>query len=105
MGEHVNTKKDTKKHHKAGFSESRDVRVERASRVSFKNYMQNLEDELLEQELTETDWVVERGCRDGDEISWIEIDTFATEEEAEAERVRLEKSERYDGDVFRIREV
>lgn len=104
MGEHVNTKKDTKKHHKAGFSESRDVRVERARRVSFKSYMQNLEDELLEQELSETEWVIEHGFPDGDEMNWVEVGMFKTEEEAEAEIEVLEKTARA-GEQFRVREV
>lgn len=62
MGDHVNTKKNTLKRHKAGFSESRDIRVERARRVTFKNYIQELEEDLLEQELqddTDLDSLVE----------------------------------------------
>ena len=62
MGDHVNTKKNTLKRHQAGFSESRDIRVERARRVTFKNYIQELEEDLLEQELqddTDLDSLVE----------------------------------------------
>ncbi len=81
MGDHVNTKKDTTKHHKAGFSEGRDVRLERARRTSFKTYVQNLEEELLEQELTSNDYVVERYDADADE--WLVVESFITEEEAD----------------------
>ena len=51
MGDHVNTKKDTSKHHKRGFAESRDIRIERARRVTFKKYVEELEEELLNDEL------------------------------------------------------
>lgn len=81
MGDHVNTKKDTSKHHKAGFSEGRDVRLERARRTSFKTYVQNLEEELLEDELTAEEFVVERFDADADDWLWVE--SFITEEEAD----------------------
>lgn len=55
MGDHVNTKKDTSKHHKRGFVESRDIRIERARRVTFKKYVEQLEEDLLEEELEFTD--------------------------------------------------
>lgn len=51
MGDHVNTKKDTRKHHKRGFNESVDIRLQRARRVTFKKYVQELEEELLDDEL------------------------------------------------------
>lgn len=105
MGEHINTKHNGTKRHKKGFNESQDVRAQRAARVSFKTYMQNLEDDLLEQEMFESDWVVERGTRVGDEYMWTEVDTFPTEDEANEEVARLEKGEKYDGDTFRVREV
>jgi hypothetical protein len=55
MGDHVNTKKDTTKHHKRGFAESQDVRLQRARRVSFKRYVEQLEEELLDEELNNSD--------------------------------------------------
>jgi hypothetical protein len=55
MGDHVNTKKDTTKHHKRGFAESQDVRLQRARRVSFKKYIEELEEELLDEELDSDD--------------------------------------------------
>jgi hypothetical protein len=55
MGDHVNTKKDTTKHHKRGFAESADVRLQRARRVSFKKYIEELEEELLDEELNNDD--------------------------------------------------
>lgn len=81
MGEHIDTKKDTSKHHKAGFSEGRDVRLERARRTSFKSYVQSLEEELNEQELTSNDFVVERYDNEANE--WITVESFITEEEAD----------------------
>lgn len=52
MGDHhINTKRDTKKHHKRGYNENQDIKSKRQERVSFKNYLQELEEELLEQEM------------------------------------------------------
>ena len=51
MGEHLNTKKDGTKRHKRGFSEGVDIAVQRRRRASFKSYLLDLEEELLEQEL------------------------------------------------------
>ncbi len=48
MGDHVNTKKDTAKRHKRGFAESRYIVNERARRVTFKKYVEQLEQDLLE---------------------------------------------------------
>jgi hypothetical protein len=53
MGNHVNTKKNPNKRHKRGFREGE--QLERMQRVSFKNYVQQLEEELLEQELESFD--------------------------------------------------
>lgn len=104
MGEHINTKHNGTKRHKKGFSESLDVRAQRAARVSFKSYMQNLEDDLLEQELSEIEFIVEHGIPNGDETNWIEVGTFRTEEEAEAEIKVLENTAGID-EQFRIREL
>ena len=57
MGDHVNTKRDSKKHHKRGFTE--DVATQRHRRIGFKQYMKELEDELLEQELEDTDDILD----------------------------------------------
>ena len=81
MGEHIDTKKDTSKHHKAGFSEGRDIRLERARRTSFKSYVQTLEEELIDQELEANDFVVER--YDADANDWFVVESFITEEEAD----------------------
>lgn len=59
MGDHVNTKKDPSKHHKRGFAESRDIRIERARRVTFKKYVEQLEEDLLDYELNEIDDSIE----------------------------------------------
>lgn len=44
---------DKKKHRKAGFSE--DARDNRQSRINFKRYVQELEEELLDEELDDLD--------------------------------------------------
>jgi hypothetical protein len=105
VGEHIDTKHNGLKRHKKGFNEGQDVRAQRAARVSFKSYMKNLEDELLEQELNESEWVLEQGVRDGDETNWVEIDTFKTEAEAEAELEKCYENNLHNEDSFRIREV
>lgn len=99
MGEHINTKHNGSKRHKKGFYESADVGAQRARRVTFKAYVKDLEDDLLEQELSEKVWVLEG--RD-DVSDWIEIDTFASESEADAECERLEASG--DSRQLRVRE-
>ena len=104
MGEHINTKHNRTKRHKKGFNESQDIRAQRAARVSFKTYMQNLEDDLLEQEMSETEYIVEHGIPNGDELNWVEVGIFSTEDEAEAEIEFLEKSAKPD-EQFRVREV
>lgn len=53
MGDHINTKKNTSKRHKRGYNESQDIAIQRQRRVSFKNYLYELEEDLLEQELEE----------------------------------------------------
>jgi hypothetical protein len=105
MGDHVNTKKSTAKHHKRGFAESSDIDLQRANRVTFKHYIQQLEDDLLESELLEEEWVVERGVRDGDETMWIEVDSFKSEQEAQECADDYEKNELGRGDQYRIRQA
>jgi len=51
MGDHLkNNRKDGSKHHKRGYSESVDLMNQRARRVSFKKYVEQLEEELLDAE-------------------------------------------------------
>lgn len=97
MGEHIDTKKDTSKHHKAGFSEGRDVRLERARRTSFKSYVQNLEEELLEDELTAEEFIVERF--DADTGEWFWVESFITEDEADYAEWKLHDE---DGGTYRV---
>lgn len=54
MGDHVNTKRNTAKRHKRGFNEGQDIAIQRQRRVSFKHYLNELEEELLEQELEDS---------------------------------------------------
>lgn len=52
---HIQRKKDKKKRHQKGFNE--DVVMEkRATRVSFKNYVRQLEEQMLEIEDDEVDF-------------------------------------------------
>ena len=46
---HIPRKIDKKKHHAAGFNE--EARDSRKAKIGFKNYMRQLEEETLEQEL------------------------------------------------------
>lgn len=102
MGEHLNTKKNTTKRHKAGFSEGRDIRVERGRRVTFKNFIQNLEDDLLEQELEAEEWILERGITIGDETTWHELGRFASETDAD-EELQHEEASAGKNEQYRIR--
>ena len=52
MGDHVNTKKDGTKRHNRGFSEGQDLQSQRMRRVSFKTYMKQLEEDLLDEDLS-----------------------------------------------------
>ena len=51
MGDHLFHKKDPQKRHKYGYSEGQDIGNRRAQRVSFKTYVKQLEEDLLEIEL------------------------------------------------------
>lgn len=81
MGDHVNTKKDPNKHSKPVYGEGRDVPIERRRRASFKSYLQNLEDDLMEQEMNTEEFNVMLGS----DI----VDTFVAEEEAEFAAYKL----------------
>lgn len=50
MGEHIDNRKNGKRF-KKGFAESSDPATARHRRVSFKNYLREVEEELLETEL------------------------------------------------------
>ena len=57
MGDHIDKKKNPAKRHKRVFGEGQDLNVQRHRRVSFKAYVQRLEedfeDDLLEQDLVD----------------------------------------------------
>ncbi len=55
MGDHINTKKDSHKRQKKRFSESIDPMAQRKQRMSFKSYVQHLEEEFLEEEFLDDD--------------------------------------------------
>jgi hypothetical protein len=75
MGEHLNTKKDPSKHHKRGFSEGVDVVTQRKSKASFKNYLQDLEDDLMNEELAANEeWIIEKLV----EGEWVRADDFSS---------------------------
>ena len=71
---------DKRKRHRAGFSE--DVQETRKNRISFKNYVRQIDDERLATELfAEESWVVE--LRDESSDEWQEIaGPFLVEEDA-----------------------
>lgn len=48
MGDHLFHKKDPQKRHKYGYSEGQDIGNRRAQRVSFKTYVKQLEEDLLD---------------------------------------------------------
>ena len=43
-------KRDHKKHHKHGFNEGQDIQTQRHARINFKNYMRDIEEQLLTDE-------------------------------------------------------
>jgi hypothetical protein len=51
MGEHIDNRKGVNKRHKKGFQEATDPVLARRSRVTFKNYLRHVEEELLEADL------------------------------------------------------
>lgn len=105
MGDHVNTKKNTAKRHKAGFSEGQDIAVQRRNRVSFKSYLNDLEDDLLEQELSSTEWVVVRCTKDFDDRWEHEVETFADEDEANEYAKKCREDEDDSNVKYEVREV
>ena len=56
MGDHVNTKKDVNKRHKRGFSEGLDIQSQRKRRVTFKTYMKELEENLMDSDLDDSEF-------------------------------------------------
>lgn len=104
MGDHLNTKKDPSKHHARGFSEAQDLRLARARRVTFKQYVHQLEDDLLDEQQDVEEWIVERGVRDYDDTIWHEAGTYPSEEEADAAADELRDADAF-GDEYRVRKV
>lgn len=49
MGTHLTRNKDTSKRHKRGYNESRDITTERLQRISFKRFVAEMEERLLEE--------------------------------------------------------
>jgi hypothetical protein len=94
MGEHIDTK--TTKKQKPAFSEGRDIKLERARRVTFKGYVQHLEEELLEQE-GEDAFIVESQNADG---SWHFYDSHDTEDAADFDCYNL--NDHGDGAIYRV---
>lgn len=79
MGDHINTKKDTTKHHKAGFTEGRDLHVERARRVTFKSYLNHLEESIMaDDSIGDDEWLVEKFI----DNEWVKVESHLTEDDA-----------------------
>jgi hypothetical protein len=51
MGEHIDNRKGGNKNHKKGYQEGVDPLLARRSRVTFKNYLRQVEEELAEADL------------------------------------------------------
>lgn len=49
MGTHLTRNKDTSKRHKRGYTDSRDITTERLQRISFKRFVAEMEERLLEE--------------------------------------------------------
>jgi hypothetical protein len=104
MGDHLNTKKDPSKHHARGFSEAQDLRLARARRVTFKQYVHQLEDDLLDEQQDAEEWIVECGSTEGDETIWHEAGTYISEEEADTAADELRDADAL-GNEYRVRKV
>lgn len=79
----------------------------RGSRVSFKNYIRQLEEDEIQTESEGGEWAVKRGIfyEDGSE-EWAEMAIFLTEEEAQEEADNLSDAEPEDsGAVYRVEPV
>jgi len=80
-----------------------DTLESRNSRVSFKNYIRQLEEDEISEEADGMEWAVKRGVPEGDDFRWSEVAVFLSEEEAQEEADRLFDSEPEDsGVVFRV---
>lgn len=55
MGEHIDNRKNSVKRHKKGFRENIDPALARQRRVTFKNYLRDVKEELLESDLEDAD--------------------------------------------------
>ena len=49
MGTHRTRNKDTSKRHKRGYNDLRDITTERLQRISFKRFVTEMEERLLEE--------------------------------------------------------
>lgn len=67
MGTHLTRNKDTSKRHKRGYTDSRDITTERLQRISFKRFVAEMEERLLE-EVEDFDDLSGDESTDGDEL-------------------------------------
>lgn len=49
MGTHLTRNKDTSKRHKRGYTDSRDITTERLQRISFKRFVTEMKERLLQE--------------------------------------------------------
>lgn len=83
-----------------------EANVKRQNRISFKNYIRQVEEQTVDT-FSEDTWVVERGVllNEGDKfLTWNEIAAFADEQEAMDESDRCRDIESGEA-VFRARQV
>lgn len=77
----------------------------RGSRVSFKNYIRQLEEDEIDEEHNASEWVVKRGVKDYDDTIWHEVATFPSEEEADEYADECRDKESDFGVSYKVEEV
>lgn len=77
----------------------------RGSRVGFKNYIRQLEEDELDEEQSSSEWAVMRGIKDYEDMWWSEVATFPTEEEAEEYADDCRDKESDYGVSYKVEEV
>ena len=95
-------KLDKKKHHGRGLTE--ESHDHRARRINFKNYVRQVRELELGNDINREEWVVEQAEVLDDETHWTEIASFADRLAAEECVEEQNESNMFSGD-YRIRKV
>jgi hypothetical protein len=88
-------KLDKKKHHSRGFTE--ESHDHRARRINFKNYVRQVREQELGDDIDREEWIVEQAEVLDDKTYWTEIGSFANRHSAEE---CVEEQEQNDNDTF-----